>query len=203
MSAFLAGVAAGYAIAVPVGAIGALLVTLGARDGWRVGAAGGLGTATVDGTYALLAVVAGAVLAPAIADWREPLRWGSTVVLVVVGVWLTMPAWRPADPDGPPAQRWSPARAYLTVLGLTAVNPATLVYFAALVAGQPFGELVGAGQRGAFVAGAFLASASWGVALTGAGAAAGRWLTGPRGRRWTALVGGAVVLVLAARTAAG
>ncbi|MCG2800123.1 MAG: LysE family transporter [Cellulomonas sp.] len=203
VSALLAGLAAGLAVAVPVGAIGALLVTLGARDGWHSAAAGGLGAATVDGVYAVAAVLAGAVLAPALADWREPLRWGSALVLALVGVWLMRPAWTPPPPPGAAPARWSPARAYVTVLGLTAVNPATLVYFAALIAGRPFGALDATGARVAFVLGVVVASAAWQLTLATAGATAGRWLVGPRGRRWTALVGGGVVLALAVGTAIG
>lgn len=203
VSALLAGMAAGLAVAVPVGAIGALLVTLGARDGWRTAAAGGLGAATVDGVYAVAAVLAGAVLAPALAGWRDPLRWGSALVLAAVGLWLMRPAWTPAPPPGAAPARWSPARAYVTVLGLTAVNPATLVYFAALIAGRPFGALEAASTRAAFVVGVVVASAAWQLALATAGASAGRWLVGPRGRRWTAIVGGGLVLALAVRTAVG
>lgn len=202
-AALLAGLAAGLAVAVPVGAIGALLVTLGARDGWRTAAAAGLGAATIDGVFATAAVLAGAVLAPALADWRDPLRWGSAIVLAVVGLWLMRPAWSPPPPPGAEPARWSPPRAFATVLGLTAVNPATLVYFAALIAGRPFGDLGTASARAMFVAGVVVGSAAWQLVLATAGATAGRRLTGPRGRRWTALVGGGLVLALAVRTALG
>jgi threonine/homoserine/homoserine lactone efflux protein len=195
--------AAGLAVAVPVGAIGALLVTLGARDGWHTAAAAGLGAATVDGVYATAAVLAGAVLAPALTDWRDPLRWGSAVVLALVGLWLVRPAWTPPPPPGAEPARWSPPRAFVTVLALTAVNPATLVYFAALIAGRPFGDLGTAGARATFVGGVVVASAAWQLVLATAGATAGRWLVGPRGRRWTAIVGGGLVLALAVRTALG
>ena len=42
-----------------------------------------------------------------------------------------------------------------------------------------------------------IASASWQLLLAGAGAGLGRMLTGPAARRWTAVVGAAVVLALA------
>jgi len=202
-AALLAGLAAGLAVAVPIGAIGALLVTLGARDGWHTAAAAGLGAATVDGVYATAAVLAGAVLTPALADWRGPLRWSSAAVLAVVALWLVRPAWRPPPPPGAEPARWSPPRAFGTVLALTAVNPATLVYFAALIAGRPFGDLGTSGARAMFVSGVVVGSAAWQLVLATAGATAGRRLTGPRGRRWSALVGGGLVLVLAVRTALG
>ncbi|KAE8765491.1 LysE family transporter [Georgenia thermotolerans] len=200
-AALLAGVAAGYAIAIPVGAIAAYLLTLGAQQGWRTAAGGGLGAALVDGLYAAVAVFVGALVAPAIATVAEPLRWGSAVVLVGLALWLL----RPARPDGPAAAvtRTSPGRAFATVFALTLVNPATVIYFAALVAGSTISATAGAAERAVFVLGALAASASWQLLLAGAGATLGRFLSGPRGRRWTAVLGGTAVLLLALRTALG
>jgi threonine/homoserine/homoserine lactone efflux protein len=225
-TALLAGVVAGYGIAVPVGAIAAYLVTLGAREGWRNAAAGGLGAAAVDGLYAAVAVTAGAVLAPAIGAVQEPLRWAATAVLLALGIMLLRPAFRPeadsaggaaaegtADPTPDPGVRRGAAadavgrrpawRVFLTVFGLTLVNPTTVVYFTALVAGQGAGALDGTGQGVAFVLGAFAASASWQLLLAGAGARLGGVITGPRGRRWTSIAGGSVVVLLALRSALG
>ncbi|MET7801153.1 lysine transporter LysE, partial [Streptomyces decoyicus] len=54
--AFLPGLWAGYALAVPVGALAVLLVSVTARTSFRVGASAALGVATADGLYALAAV---------------------------------------------------------------------------------------------------------------------------------------------------
>lgn len=204
-AALLAGIAAGYAIAIPVGAIAAYLLTLGAQQGWRTAAGGGLGAALVDGLYAAVAVFLGALVAPAIAAVAEPLRWGSAVVLVGLALWLLRPALRPGTPDGPPVAvlRTSPGRAFATIFALTLVNPATVIYFAALVAGSTISVTAGPAERGVFVLGALVASASWQLLLAGAGATLGRFLAGPRGRRWTAALGGTAVLLLAVRTALG
>lgn len=206
-AALLSGVTAGLAVAVPIGAVATLVVMLGAEHGWRVGAAAGLGAATVDGLYATAALLAGAVLAPLVELHRTSLRWASALVLVAVAVQLARPAFsRRSDGTSPVTAPWAAAprgarRAYVTVLGLTAVNPTTVVYFAALVAGPVATSVATAAHRTAFVLGAFVASAAWQLALAGAGTAMGRVLTSARGRRWTALVGATVVAVLAARTA--
>ncbi|HEY0119961.1 MAG TPA: LysE family transporter [Cellulomonas sp.] len=235
-AALLAGVVAGLGVAMPVGAITTLIALLSAQRGWRVGAAAGLGAATVDGVYATVALFFGALVAPLLVAWRAPLHWVAAGVLVVIAVRLLRPAWRPpADdataPEGaeggnaarpgttpaqatgtaPPATGPSrtatatrPARAYLTFLGLTAVNPTTVVYFAALTTGgSAAGAVTSATNGAAFVVGAFAASAAWQLVIAGAGHGAGKALTGPRGRRWTAIVGGAIVVVLAVRTALG
>ncbi|MFD1824173.1 MULTISPECIES: LysE family transporter [Mumia] len=202
---FVAGAAAGYAIAIPVGAITTYLVMLGARHGWRVAAAGGLGVATADGLYATVALTIGAVMAPVIVAVQTPLTWISVVVLAGVGVALALPALRsaPARTAAADTSLTTARRAYVVVLGLTIINPATVVYFAALVAGSSFGSFDTLPERAAFVAGAFLASVSWQLFVAGAGASLGRILTGPTGQRATALLGGAVVIALAVKTGLG
>jgi arginine exporter protein ArgO len=197
--ALVAGLLAGYGVAVPVGAIAALIVSLTARTSLRVGAAAALGVATADGLYAVLAVLGGAALACAIAPISTPLRSMAAAVLIALAVRTAATALRQhrAAPDrrldgGPSA----PGRAYLGLLGLTLLNPATIVYFAALVLGrQPAASPAAA----VFVAAAFAASASWQLTLAGSGALLGRALTGPRGRLLTALTSSAIIAVLAVR----
>lgn len=89
----------------------------------------------------------------------------------------------------------SPARAYAGLLGLTLLNPATVVYFAALVLGERAPD--GGSAAAVFVAAAFVASASWQLVLAGGGAALGRVLTSPAGRLGTAVASSAVVGALA------
>ncbi|BFO18944.1 hypothetical protein SHKM778_53320 [Streptomyces sp. KM77-8] len=102
-----------------------------------------------------------------------------------------------------PARSRSPgaARAFLALLGITLLNPATVVYFAALVLGSGGGGGAGPTERTVFVAAAFAASASWQVLLAGGGALLGRALTGRRGRLVTGLVAAGVMAALAVRMA--
>ncbi|MFN4001315.1 LysE family transporter [Microcella sp.] len=220
LDALVAGVIAGYAIAVPVGAIAALLITLGAQHGARIAAGGAFGAATVDGLYATIAVTAGAVIAPLIAQVEEPLRWISVAVLLVLGVVLALPGLRPrtapveaasldgdsGGADAAPAPRVRTTtfrRLFVTVGALTLVNPVTVVYFAALVGSSTLAVDAGAAARTVFVLAAFAASLSWQLLLTTAGSLVGRVLTGPTGARVTALVGGALVIGLAVSAALG
>ena len=92
--ALLAGLLAGYGIAMPVGAVATYLVTLTARTSARVGAAGALGVASADGLYALIAVIGGAALTGVIARIAGPLRWASAVVLIVLAVRIAWTAIR-------------------------------------------------------------------------------------------------------------
>ncbi|BCY06757.1 LysE family transporter [Actinoplanes sp. L3-i22] len=197
-AAFLAGVVAGYGIAVPVGAIGALIAGLSARTSLRVGAAAGMGAATADGIYAGIAVAGGAAVASVIAPVAEPLRWFGAVVLLGFAAWTAWGAIR-GPGSGERADRPTTAfRAYAGILGLTLLNPATVIYFAALVLGSG-----GAGGGVWFVLGAFLASASWQLLIAGGGSLVGRLLTGPRGRLLTAFTSSLVIAVLAIRLVTG
>jgi arginine exporter protein ArgO len=91
----------------------------------------------------------------------------------------------------------TPTRAYLGLLAITLLNPATVVYFAALVLGRRAGETSGAHAAGAFVVAAAVASASWQLLLAGGGMLIGRVLTGPRGRLCSALLSGVLIVGLA------
>ncbi|MFD4904093.1 LysE family transporter [Kitasatospora purpeofusca] len=203
--ALLSGLLAGYGIAVPVGAISVLIVTLASRVSLARGLAAALGVATADGLYALLALIGGATLAPLLAPAAGALELAAAAVLVLLaayGLRATLRTHRAdRDPAGPPPPApVSPWRTYASLLGLTLLNPLTVVYFSALV----LGGRTGPGSLGpglVFVLAAFAASASWQALLATGGALLRRVLTGPRGRLLTGLTGNLVVLALALRLA--
>jgi arginine exporter protein ArgO len=199
--ALISGLLAGYGVAVPVGAIAVLILGLSARTSLLVGAGAALGAATADGLYAALAAVGGAALAGLVRPVATPLRWLAALVLLVFAVRTAVLAWRhhrdpqrAARPDRTPA---TPARAYLALLALTLLNPATVIYFSALVLGRQAGTARSAAASVVFVLAAFAASASWQLILAAGGSAVGRFLAGPRGRLATALVSSVLIAVLA------
>jgi arginine exporter protein ArgO len=191
--ALLAGLLAGYGVAVPIGAIAPLLISLAARSPLRTGIAAALGVATVDGAYALAAVLGGSALGRAVQPVATPTRWVAAAVLIVLAVRTALVALRRQERAGEVAV----GRAYLTFVGLTALNPATIVYFGALVLGRhasgAFGPLPGT----VFVLATFAASASWQLLLACGGRLLGRVLNTPRGRLATALVASGLITVLA------
>lgn len=202
--ALVAGLLAGHGIAIPVGAVAAYLVVLTARTSWRVGAAAALGVATVNGGYALLAVLGGSALGQAVEPVAQPLRRLSAAVLLVLAVQVARSgarAYRRPGEEVPDAERLAAGRAYRRLVAVTAVNPTTVVYFVALVAGGVSGAGSTVGRRLAFFAAATAASASWQLVLVGGGALLGRTLTGRRGRLVTALTSSAIVIFLAYRSA--
>lgn len=201
IGALVAGVIAGYGIAVPVGAVATYLVALTARTGLRTGVFAALGVATADGLYALIAAFAGSALTPVIKPFTVPLAWASAVVLAALalrGAVRAIVHYRARQGagrvDGTPV---SPVRAYLGLLGVTMMNPATVIYFAALMLGSRTATAPDHLQQVVFVLGAFAASASWQLLLAGGGALIGRALTGDRGRLVTALASSTVITALA------
>jgi arginine exporter protein ArgO len=201
IAALVAGLLAGYGIAMPVGAVGTYLVALTARTSLKIGACAALGVATADGVYAVVAVVGGSALAPLLEPLMVPLRWVSCLLLLGLGIRGAVKAIRQyyerrlagANAELPV----SATRAYLGLLGMTLLNPMTVVYFAALVLGGQGTADPGHLERAVFVLAAFTASASWQLALASGGALLGRALTGPRGRLLTALASSLVITVLA------
>ncbi|MFJ8533668.1 LysE family transporter [Streptomyces sp. NPDC093591] len=204
-AALVAGLIAGYGIAVPVGAVATYLVSLTARTSLRTGVCAALGVATADGLYALAATLGGSALAAALRPVLVPLRWASALVLAILAVRGAVIAVRrhhgrrPATAGHSTPPPPTPARAYLALLGITLLNPTTVIYFAALVLGIRAVAAVPPLEQGVFVLAAFAASASWQLLLAGGGALLGRVLTGRRGRLVTALVSSGVILALAVR----
>jgi len=201
--ALVAGLLAGYGIAMPVGAVATYLVSLTARTSLRTGVCAALGVAAADGLYALVATVGGTALAAALRPLLGPLRWASALLLLALAVRGAVVAVRQyrgrrrgVRTEPPPP---SPARAFLSLLGITLLNPTTVIYFVALVLGTRTTDPVRPLEQGAFVLAAFAASASWQVLLAAGGALLGRTLTGRRGRLVTALASSAVIGLLAVR----
>jgi len=203
-AAFLAGVVAGYGVAVPVGAIAILIIGLTARTSLRVGVGAALGVATADGLYALLAVAGGAALAALIEPVATPMRWLAAAILLALAAHTAVTAVRhhrdPARAARTDSALSTPGRAYAGLLALTLLNPMTVVYFAALVLGRQASDGLSLAGETLFVAGAFAASASWQLVIAGSGSLVGRILTGPRGRLGTALASATLIVALAAAT---
>ena len=85
-SALLAGIFAGYAIAVPVGVIAVLIIEAGMAGGLRRGFAAGAGAATVDLIYCVTALFIGGALSQILASALLPLQVLSGIVLISIGL---------------------------------------------------------------------------------------------------------------------
>jgi threonine/homoserine/homoserine lactone efflux protein len=172
LSVLLAGFLLGLSVAAPVGPMGLLTINRTLSHGWAAGMAIGAGIATGDALYGALAASGTSVLARFLLAWQTPLRLAGGGFLI----WLGIAAWRAA---GAPRRAreaggggW--VGAYVTAVGLTLANPATILSFVAA-----FGALGLAATGGAFtlVAGVFIGSALWWLLLCTAVASARRTVT--------------------------
>jgi arginine exporter protein ArgO len=200
-AALVAGLLAGYGIAMPVGAIATYLVAVTARTSLKLGAFAALGVATADGLYALIATLGGSALAPLIEPITVPLKLASVLVLLALatrGATTAITQHRrlrstEASATTPP----SPTRAYFALLGMTMLNPTTVIYFTALVLGSQDTTTPTHLEQSAFVLAAFAASTSWQLALATSGALLGRLLTTPTARLLTSLLSSLLITALA------
>jgi threonine/homoserine/homoserine lactone efflux protein len=197
--AFLLGVAAGYAIAIPFGPIAVLIVRTGVRQGLRAAAAAGAGTATADLVFATIAMLFGAAASALLAPILPAARLVAGAALAVIAVRGLLSAPQAIDRDTGNAV--SAGSTYLMFLGLTMLNPPTVIYFVSLAIALPEVSADFA-SRAAFVAGAFLSSLSWQELLALVGSILHGRLS-PRLQRITAVVSSLIILALAARVAFG
>jgi arginine exporter protein ArgO len=196
LDALVSGLVTGYAIAVPVGAVAVLIIAVSSRTSWRTGAAAGLGVATVDGGYAAIAVVAGTAVARALEPISSTLTAVSVVALLGIAALTLVHSFRPERADGRALADWTPLRAWLSFAAITAINPATVLYFAAIVLGGTV-EIDGVAEGVLFVTAAFVASASWQLFVASIGKGLGIAITGPRGRRTTGVLAALAIAALA------
>ena len=192
-SSFVAGLLAGYGVAIPVGAIAVLIIETALRRGFAAGFAAGGGAASADGLYALVAAVAGAAVAGLVEPIAVELRAVSAAVLAIIGIRGLASIHRTRRGVG--SLRDLPTslpRTYGALLALTIINPMTVIYFTALVLGVP---AIGSGpsEKLAFVLGAFLASLSWQSLLAFVGSLFHRRLS-DRAQLVASLVGNLIVL---------
>jgi arginine exporter protein ArgO len=190
--AFVLGVLAGLAVAMPVGPVGVLLLRTGLVDGVGVAVAAAGGIATVDVLYAVVAVAVGTSVSRVVAEHAVLVRGVGAAVLVVIGVAGLVAAVRSAAPDPRQDRVPTPVRAYARFVTLTAVNPLTAVTFTAIAVGVAT-QVGGTASSVAFVAGVGLASLAWQLLLAVSSGLLGLRLP-PVVRRWVSVVGAVVVV---------
>ena len=217
-AALIAGLAAGFAIAMQVGAVSLLLVETAVARGPRIGIAAGMGVATVDLLFAAAAAVAGGTAGVVLAEHETEIRLVAAATLAAIAVHGLATMHREVaasdETDGAGAgaagsvdhaDRRAGGRApdarshYLRFFTITLVNPLTIASFAAVATSLPLDD---ASAAIAFASGVGAASAGWHLFLTAAAGHAGRWIT-PRIQSGLGIGGRGAVLLLAAHLALG
>jgi threonine/homoserine/homoserine lactone efflux protein len=191
-AALIAGLGAGLAIAMQVGAVSLLVVETTVVAGSRVGVAAGMGVATVDVVFAGVAAGGGGAASAVLAAHEPEIRVAAAACLIAIAVHGLVTLREPG-------RMWvgSARAAYTRFLAITAANPLTIASFAAIAASL---SLAGPAAAVAFAVGAGTASAAWHLALPLAAGRATRWVT-PARRRALAVVGRVAVLAIAVHLA--
>ena len=193
---FYAGLIAGLAIAMQVGAVSLLLIEASVVGGPRKGVAAGMGVATADFVYAAVAGVAGGAAGAALAGHETEIKLFAAAVLAAIALHGLFGLWR--DPEPRELDAGGTVRSHYTrLLAITAVNPLTIASFAAVATAL---SVDGASDMLAFVLGVGIASAGWHLVLPLAAGHAGRWVT-PAIRRSLAIGGRVLVLAIAVHLA--
>jgi threonine/homoserine/homoserine lactone efflux protein len=199
-AALIAGLAAGLAIAMQVGAVSLLLVETAVAGGPRIGIAAGLGVATVDLVFAAAAAVAGGTAGVVLAEHEGEIRLVAAATLAAIALHglatLDRGGAEPATVGAGVGQA-GPGSHYVRFFAITSMNPLTIASFAAVATSLPLGH---PSAVIAFTLGVGAASAGWHLLLTAAAGHAGRWIT-PRIQRGLAIGGRVAVLLIAAHLA--
>lgn len=200
------GAVIGFAIAAPVGPVGLLCIRRTFAHGPRTGLVSGLGAATADAMYGLIAALGVSAVAALLLEHAAMLRIVGGLLMAVLGVASlrrarTMP--RQPAPVTNAVAATAPAAATVrglfgafgSTFALTASSPMTILSFAGLLAAlaPPDGSMAGGLL---LVAGVFAGSIAWWALLVG-GVAASRKAVSARLLRIIEAVSGCALLAFA------
>jgi threonine/homoserine/homoserine lactone efflux protein len=160
-SFLLQGIAVGFSIAAPVGAIGLLCIQNTLSGGIALGLASGLGAATADMMYGILVALGMRTFSTFLLAYRTTLTLFGGLFLCYLGIkkFFAKPALQAAH-----ISKGAVLKTYIVTFFLTLTNPATILDFMALFTGLSI-DLSEYNQALYFVAGVFLGSAAWWLLL--------------------------------------
>jgi threonine/homoserine/homoserine lactone efflux protein len=189
---FVRGLVIGFSIAAPVGPIGLLCIRRTLADGRLVGLVAGLGAATADAIYGLVAgfgltAVSGFLIGQGF--WLR-LIGGAFLCWLGARIFLSEPATRAASVGGRGL-----AGAYASTLALTLTNPTTILSFVAIFAGLGVASVGDYASATVLVVGVFVGSALWWLLLSG-GVSLLRGAVTPARLRWVNRLAGAIIAIL-------
>ncbi|KJS82039.1 LysE family translocator [Desulfosporosinus sp. BICA1-9] len=160
---FIKGLIIGFSIAAPVGPIGILCIRRTLAEGMVSGFLSGLGAATADATYGIIAGFSLTIISNFLIGQQVLLRLIGGIFLCYLGIrtFIKRPAEKPAlvDDKGLFGN-------YFSTFLLTLTNPMTIISFAAVFAGLGLGANSSSYVSSLIlVIGVFLGSGSWWLIL--------------------------------------
>ncbi len=158
MNLFLEGIAVGFSIAAPVGAIGFLCIQQTLKGGIPLGIASGLGAATADMMYGILVALGLKATQTLLLAYKLPLTLVGGLFLCFLGLKKIFS--QPKSIDTKETVQGDLLWAFVTTFFLTLTNPATILDFMALFTGLNI-DVSGYQESLRFVGGVFMGSALW------------------------------------------
>nr|WP_262679198.1 LysE family transporter [Paenibacillus sp. J5C2022] len=156
------GIVIGLSIAAPVGPIGVLVIRRTLTQGKIYGILSGLGAASADAVYGLIAGFGLSIVTQFLIGHRLWLQLVGGLFLCYLGIrtWMSSASEQPAK-----AQSGHLFGAFLSVFFLTLTNPVTILAFAGIFAGLGFAQS-NTDSALTLVFGVFLGSALWWLVLS-------------------------------------
>jgi threonine/homoserine/homoserine lactone efflux protein len=165
----LKGIAVGIVIAIPVGPVGVLCVRRTIFEGRLFGFVSGLGAASADTIFGIIAGFGLTVVSNLLLDYQGWLRSAGGLFLVYIGIRaLRQRVLREAPPEKNAENLFG---AFLSTFVLTITNPVTILAFLGIFAAVGFtGSEATVARAAMLVAGVLLGSLTWWLGLSlGAG----------------------------------
>jgi len=167
----------GFSLAIAIGPIALLIIHNGINHGLPVAVRSGVGAATADLIYSLLAFAVGGGILAALTSHAQLIRIVSALMLIGIGAWMALRS-KASIELGVNSRSSALSPGFWTTLGLTLANPLTLVIFIGF-AGQlsPGGDSLEMLYYSACI---FVGSLVVQMGLALLGASIGKWLANPR-----------------------
>jgi threonine/homoserine/homoserine lactone efflux protein len=161
---FLKGIAVGLVIAVPVGPVGVLCIRRTIFEGRLFGLLSGLGAATADTIFGIIAGFGLTVVSDLLLGYQEWMRAAGGLFLVYIGISALRK--RVVRPEKLETSAENLLSAYLSTFVLTITNPLTILAFLGIFAGVGFtGEEATLGRAAMLVAGVLVGSLIWWIGI--------------------------------------
>jgi threonine/homoserine/homoserine lactone efflux protein len=192
-SLLVRGFAFGFAIAAAPGPIFFLCLRRTLVKGWLSGLFSGFGVASADAIYAAVAAFGLGAVVSVLTGERRWLALAGGALLVFLGARIILE--KPRTLEAAATNGAGLAWAYVSTLGLTITNPATIISFAALAAALGAGLSGGYSRPALLVAGVLLGSITWWCVLAALAASLRARIT-PRVVRGISAVSGLAIIVL-------
>lgn len=196
MNFFVKGVLLGFSVAAPVGPIGILCIHRTLRCSRLHGLLTGLGAATADAMYGVVAGFGLAAISLALIEHQTPIRLFGGFFLLYLGMKTFVSKPQDSQQTG---NADSLSSAYLSALALTVTNPMTIFSFIAAFAAMGLGGKADSGYASAtsLVFGVFAGSALWWLLLSSVTGAFRTRLTTQR-MQWINRLSGTSIMVFGA-----